>query len=99
MAWLDPIRRLGASELSSTEMSQTDEAVGHYPITSRAHVGRPLACVMGGGMDLVRPLGLAGIDCAVATNTGAHRFIPASRERRSTATTFLRRRTNWSMLF
>jgi D-aspartate ligase len=31
--------------------------------------GRALACVMG-GMDLVRPLGLAGISCAVVTQPG-----------------------------
>src|SRR5438093_6208912 len=34
------------------------------------HAARqPLACVMG-GMDLVRPLGLAGIDCAAVTRPG-----------------------------
>jgi len=32
---------------------------------------RALACVMGGGMDLVRPLGLAGIRCAVVTPPGS----------------------------
>src|SRR5262245_22791801 len=36
-----------------------------------AHSTGPLACVMGGGMDLVRPLGLAGINCAVVTQPGS----------------------------
>jgi D-aspartate ligase len=31
---------------------------------------KPLACVLGGIMDLVRPLGLAGIPCAVVTPAG-----------------------------
>jgi D-aspartate ligase len=36
-----------------------------------AHSKGALACVMGGGMDLVRPLGLAGISCAVVTQPGS----------------------------
>src|SRR6516165_5236626 len=31
---------------------------------------QPLACVIGGDMDLVRPLGLAGIPCAVVSRPG-----------------------------
>jgi predicted ATP-grasp superfamily ATP-dependent carboligase len=38
---------------------------------SSAHSKGALACVIGGGMDLVRPLGLAGIRCAVVTQTGS----------------------------
>lgn len=38
---------------------------------SGAHSAGALACVMGGGMDLVRPLGLAGIACAVVTQPGS----------------------------
>lgn len=46
----------------------------------RGHATRPLACVLG-DMDLVRPLGLAGIRCAVAVPDGApprySRFVAA----------------------
>ena len=38
---------------------------------SSAHSTGALACVMGGGMDLVRSLGLAGISCAVVTQPGS----------------------------
>ena len=38
---------------------------------SSAHSTGALACVMGGGMDLVRPLGLAGIHCAVVAQPGS----------------------------
>lgn len=37
----------------------------------RAHASGALACVVGGGMDMVRPLGLAGIRCAVVTQPGS----------------------------
>jgi D-aspartate ligase len=40
------------------------------PLVQGASSRKALACVMG-GMDLVRPLGLAGIRCAVVTRAGA----------------------------
>jgi D-aspartate ligase len=61
-------RSNGRAQVRSSGQRLTDR---RYPIMSSAHSGGALACVMGGGMDLVRPLGLAGIRCAVVTQPGS----------------------------
>lgn len=69
MALLSPVRRPWQQADESQIGDSGMPAV--VPMMSSVHSPGPLACVMGGGMDVVRPLGLAGIRCAVVTGPGS----------------------------
>src|SRR5205807_1928947 len=65
---LPPAGAIGRSEMRAAPVPGRQRLL-RIPTTSVAPVPKALACVMG-DLDLVRPLGLAGIACAAVTRPG-----------------------------